>query len=75
MTNHSVMEKLMSVTAINMKTLPFISVEILQNEIFIFYCLFYFFPFIYFVSLNVIKERKKSKDLMKMMGLQDFAFW
>ncbi|KAI5933366.1 ATP-binding cassette sub-family A member 6 [Manis javanica] len=75
MTNHSVMEKLMSVTATNMKTLPFISVEILQNELFIFYCLFYFFPFIYFVSLNVIKERKKSKDLMKMMGLHDFAFW
>ncbi|XP_068386838.1 ATP-binding cassette sub-family A member 6 isoform X2 [Eschrichtius robustus] len=74
-TNHYVMEELMSVTAINMKTLPFIFKENLQNEMFIFYCLLYFSPFIYFLSLNVTKERKKYKDLMKMMGLQDSAFW
>ncbi|XP_027481918.1 ATP-binding cassette sub-family A member 6 isoform X2 [Zalophus californianus] len=74
-TNHSVMEELMSLTAINMKTLPFIYKDILQKELFIFYCLLYFFPFIYFVSLNVTKERKKCKDFMKMMGLQESAFW
>lgn len=74
-TNHSVMEELMSVTAINMKTLPFISRDILQNEILILFCLVYFSSFIYFVSLDVTKERKKCKDLMKMMGLQDTAFW
>jgi len=43
-TNHSVMEELMSLTAINMKTLPFIYKDILQKELFIFYCLLYFFP-------------------------------
>ncbi|XP_037349445.1 ATP-binding cassette sub-family A member 6-like isoform X2 [Talpa occidentalis] len=75
MTNHSVMEKLMSVIAINMKTLSFISKEFLPNELFIFYCLLYFSSFIYFVSLNVTKERKKSKEVMNMMGLQDSAFW
>ncbi|XP_054429074.1 ATP-binding cassette sub-family A member 6-like [Pteronotus mesoamericanus] len=75
MTNHSVMEELMSVTARNMKTLPFIAKDILQNEMFIFYCLVYFSSFIYFASLNVTKERKKSKDLMTTMGLQDSAFW
>ncbi|XP_039085717.1 ATP-binding cassette sub-family A member 6 [Hyaena hyaena] len=74
-TNHSVTEELMSVTAINMKTLPFIDSNLLQKEMFIFYCLLYFFPFIHFLSLNVTKERKKCKDLMKMMGLQDSAFW
>uniref|UniRef100_A0A8D1GTD9 ATP binding cassette subfamily A member 9 n=1 Tax=Sus scrofa TaxID=9823 RepID=A0A8D1GTD9_PIG len=74
-TDRHVMEELMSVTAINMKTLPFIFKENLQNEMFIFYCLLYFSPFIYFLSLNVTKERKKYKDLMKMMGLQDSAFW
>ncbi|KAF4012945.1 hypothetical protein G4228_003023 [Cervus hanglu yarkandensis] len=74
-TNHSVMEELMSVTAINMKTLPFIFKENLQNEMFIFYCLLYFSPFIYFLSLNVTRERKKYKDLMNLMGLQDSAFW
>uniref|UniRef100_A0A8C0ZNQ2 ABC transporter domain-containing protein n=1 Tax=Castor canadensis TaxID=51338 RepID=A0A8C0ZNQ2_CASCN len=62
-------------TAINMKTLPFISKDFLQNEIFILVCLLYFSPIMYFVSLDITKERKKSKDLMKMMGLQDSAFW
>ncbi|XP_066090717.1 ATP-binding cassette sub-family A member 6-like [Saccopteryx bilineata] len=75
MTNHSVMEELMSVTAINMKTLPFISKDVLQNEMLIFYCLLYFSSFVYFASFNVTEESKKSKDLMKMMGLQDAAFW
>ncbi|KAK1330893.1 hypothetical protein QTO34_008835 [Cnephaeus nilssonii] len=75
LTDHSVMEELMSVTAINMKTLPFIAKNFLQNEMFIFYCLLYFSSFIYFASFGVTKERKKSKNLMKMMGLQDSAFW
>lgn len=74
-TNHSVMEELMSVTAINMKTLPFVSKSVPQIGIFILFCLIYFFPFIYFVSLDVTKERKKHKNLMKTMGLQDSAFW
>ncbi|XP_023585202.1 ATP-binding cassette sub-family A member 6 [Trichechus manatus latirostris] len=74
-TNHSVMEELLSVTGINMKILPFLSKYIFQNEMFIFYCLIYFSPFIYFASLDVTKERKMLKNLMKMMGLQDSAFW
>lgn len=57
--NHYVMEELMSVTAVNMKTPPFIFKENLQNEMFIFYCLLYFSPFLYFLSLNVTRERKK----------------
>uniref|UniRef100_A0A8C2SEM8 ABC transporter domain-containing protein n=1 Tax=Capra hircus TaxID=9925 RepID=A0A8C2SEM8_CAPHI len=69
------MEELMSVTAVNMKTPPFIFKENLQNEMFIFYCLLYFSPFLYFLSLNVTRERKKYKDLMNLMGLQDSAFW
>ncbi|XP_006886459.1 PREDICTED: ATP-binding cassette sub-family A member 6 [Elephantulus edwardii] len=74
-TNHSVMEALMSVTGRNMKILPFISKDIFQDETIILYCLIYFSSFIYFASLSVTKERKKLKDLMKMMGLQDSAFW
>lgn len=65
----------MSVTAITMKTLPFISKNLLHNEIFIFFFLLHFSPLVYFISLNVTKERKKSKNLMKVMGLQDSAFW
>ncbi|XP_049624340.1 ATP-binding cassette sub-family A member 6-like [Suncus etruscus] len=75
LTNHSVMEQLMSVTAIDMKTLPFVAKDFLQNELFLLYCLLYFSPMVYFLSINITKERKKKKDLMKMMGLQDSAFW
>ncbi|XP_029401593.1 ATP-binding cassette sub-family A member 6 isoform X2 [Mus pahari] len=74
-TNHSVMEELMSVDAINMKTLPFISKEFFHYEIFILFCLLYFSSFIHFASRNVTKERKQCKELMKVMGLQDSAFW
>uniref|UniRef100_A0A2K5QC71 ATP binding cassette subfamily A member 6 n=1 Tax=Cebus imitator TaxID=2715852 RepID=A0A2K5QC71_CEBIM len=74
-TNQPVMEELMSVTAITMKTLPFISNDLLHNEIFILFSLLCFSPLVYFISLNVTKERKKCKNLMKMMGLQDSAFW
>nr|XP_002748709.2 ATP-binding cassette sub-family A member 6 isoform X1 [Callithrix jacchus]XP_008995894.2 ATP-binding cassette sub-family A member 6 isoform X1 [Callithrix jacchus] len=74
-TNQPVMEELMSVTAITMKTLPFITKDLLHNEIFILFSLLCFSPLVYFISLNVTKERKKCKNLMKMMGLQDSAFW
>ncbi|XP_006970521.1 ATP-binding cassette sub-family A member 6 isoform X1 [Peromyscus maniculatus bairdii] len=74
-TNHSVMEDLMSVNAINMKTLPFITKDVFQYEVFILFCLLYFSSFIYFVSRNITTERKKYKELMKIMGLQDSAFW
>lgn len=74
-TNRSVMEKLMSVNAISMKTLPFITKDTFQYEFFIVFCLLYFSSFVYFISRNVTNERKKSKELMKMMGLQDSAFW
>ncbi|KAM5310189.1 ATP-binding cassette sub-family A member 6 [Glossophaga mutica] len=75
MTNHSVMEELMSVTVTSMRTLPFIAKDVLQNEMFIFYCSLYFSSFVYFASLSVTKERKTSKDLMTTMGLRDSAFW
>lgn len=65
----------MSVNAISMKTLPFITKDTFQYEFFIVFCLLYFSSFVYFISHNVTNERKKSKELMKMMGLQDSAFW
>lgn len=65
----------MSVNAVTMKTLPFITKDIFQYEFFILFCLLYFSSFMYFISRNVTKERKKYKELMKIMGLQDSAFW
>ncbi|XP_058140610.1 ABC-type organic anion transporter ABCA8 isoform X2 [Dasypus novemcinctus] len=74
-TNHSVMEKLMSITGESMKINSFISQEGIMTDFFIFFCIISFSPFIYYVSVNVTRERKKIKGLMTMMGLRDSAFW
>ncbi|XP_074080807.1 ATP-binding cassette sub-family A member 10-like isoform X2 [Macrotis lagotis] len=74
-TNHSVMEQLMSINAIQMKVLPFIPhPELLGNLINAIY-LISFSPMIYFACLNVTRERKKTKKYMTIMGLWDSAFW
>ncbi|XP_043820045.1 ATP-binding cassette sub-family A member 9-like isoform X2 [Dromiciops gliroides] len=74
-TNHSVMDKMMAVTGIKMKTLPFIYKGEILNEFIIFFYIISFTPLICSASLNVTRERKKAKEWMKMMGLQDSAFW
>ncbi|XP_030389946.1 ATP-binding cassette sub-family A member 10-like [Gopherus evgoodei] len=73
--NHSVMEELQSVTAEQMRLPPFRVVEGINYDFFLICCAVAFSPLIYFMSLNVAKERRKFKELMKMMALQDFAFW
>uniref|UniRef100_A0A8C0LKL6 ATP binding cassette subfamily A member 8 n=1 Tax=Canis lupus dingo TaxID=286419 RepID=A0A8C0LKL6_CANLU len=74
-TNHSVMEELMSVTGKNMKIHPFIRQGGIVADFFIFFCIISFSSFTYYASINVTRERKKMKVLMKMMGLRDSAFW
>jgi len=39
------------------------------------YSMLCFSPYMYFLSVKVIREKKKLKVLMKAMGLQDIAFW
>ncbi|XP_014391694.1 PREDICTED: ATP-binding cassette sub-family A member 8 [Myotis brandtii] len=74
-TNHSVMEELMSVTGKNMKIHPFVSQKGIFMDIYLFFFLISFSPFIYYVSVNVTRERKRMKGLMTMMGLRHSAFW
>uniref|UniRef100_A0A8D1A137 ATP binding cassette subfamily A member 9 n=1 Tax=Sus scrofa TaxID=9823 RepID=A0A8D1A137_PIG len=74
-TNHSVMEKLMSVTGTNMKILPFVAQAGVTTDFFIFFCIISFSAFIYYVSINVTQERQHIKALMTMMGLRESAFW
>ncbi|KAF5924386.1 hypothetical protein HPG69_018787, partial [Diceros bicornis minor] len=74
-TNHSVMEKLMSVTGKNMKIYPFIRQGGVRTDFFIFFCIISFSPFTYYASVNVTRERKRMKGMMTMIGLQDSAFW
>ncbi|XP_069849261.1 ABC-type organic anion transporter ABCA8-like [Dipodomys merriami] len=74
-TNHSVMEELMSVTGKFMVVHPFIGQGGVTTDFFILFCIIAFSPFSYYASVNVTRERKKMKGLMKMMGLRDLAFW
>uniref|UniRef100_A0A8D0GYH9 ATP binding cassette subfamily A member 10 n=1 Tax=Sphenodon punctatus TaxID=8508 RepID=A0A8D0GYH9_SPHPU len=73
--NHSVTEELRSVTAVQMRLPPMRFLYRMNHDIFVVLTVMSFTPLMYFLSLNVTKEKKKFKDLMKMMGLQDFAFW
>ncbi|XP_070249641.1 ABC-type organic anion transporter ABCA8-like isoform X2 [Myotis yumanensis] len=74
-TNHSVMEELMSVTGKNMKIHPFVSQKGIFMDLYLFFFLISFSPFIYYASVNVTRERKRMKGLMTMMGLRHSAFW
>ncbi|KAK1330895.1 LOW QUALITY PROTEIN: hypothetical protein QTO34_008837 [Cnephaeus nilssonii] len=74
-TNHSVMEELMSVTGKNMKIHPFVRQEGMIMDLFLFFYIISFSPFIYYASINVTRERKRMKGLMTMMGLRQSAFW
>ncbi|EMP40152.1 ATP-binding cassette sub-family A member 9, partial [Chelonia mydas] len=73
--NHSVMEELQSVTAVQMRIPPFRVAEGINYDVLVVCTAVAFSPLIYFMSLNVAKERRKFKELMKMMALQDLAFW
>uniref|UniRef100_A0A452GA88 ATP binding cassette subfamily A member 9 n=1 Tax=Capra hircus TaxID=9925 RepID=A0A452GA88_CAPHI len=74
-TNHSVMEKLMSVTGINMKMLPFVAQAGVMTDFFIFFCVISFSASIYYVSVSVTQERQFMKPVMAVMGLRESAFW
>ncbi|XP_066091783.1 ABC-type organic anion transporter ABCA8-like [Saccopteryx bilineata] len=74
-TNHSVMEELMAVTGKTMKIHPYVSQNGVFTDLFIFFLIISFSSFIYYASLNVTRERKKMKGLMRIMGLRNSAFW
>uniref|UniRef100_A0A8C3XV28 ATP binding cassette subfamily A member 10 n=1 Tax=Chelydra serpentina TaxID=8475 RepID=A0A8C3XV28_CHESE len=69
------MEELQSVTAVQMRIPPFRVAEGINYDFWVVSTAMAFSPLIYFMSLNVAKERRKFKELMKMMALQDLAFW
>ncbi|NWV20453.1 ABCA9 protein, partial [Origma solitaria] len=73
--NHSVWEEMESIAGVRMKSRSVIFSITLQYCYFMIVVVMCFFPFMYFLSLNVTREKKKLKVLMKTMGLQDMAFW
>ncbi|XP_014807760.1 PREDICTED: ATP-binding cassette sub-family A member 9-like isoform X2 [Calidris pugnax] len=74
-TNHSVWEEMKSISGVHTKS-PLIKPVYKMGYIwFIIYIIFCFSPYMYFLSVKVIREKKQLKVLMRAMGLQDIAFW
>ncbi|XP_027746188.1 ATP-binding cassette sub-family A member 10-like [Empidonax traillii] len=73
--NHSVWEEMNSIAGVRMKSRSTIFTITLEYSFFMITIVMCFFPFMYFLSMNVTREKKKLKELMKTMGLQDIAFW
>ncbi|NXI91949.1 ABCAA protein, partial [Psophia crepitans] len=74
-TNHSVWEEMKSIAGVRMKSRSVIFSITLEYSYFMITIVMCFSPFMYFLSMNVVKEKKKLKVMMKTMGLQDVAFW
>ncbi|NWH66418.1 ABCAA protein, partial [Geococcyx californianus] len=74
-TNHSVWEEMKSIAGVRMKSRSAISSITLEYSYFMITIVMCFSPFMYFLSMNVVKEKKRLKTLMKTMGLKDIAFW
>ncbi|XP_074016380.1 ATP-binding cassette sub-family A member 10-like [Numenius arquata] len=74
-TNHSVWEEMKSIAGVRMKSRSVITSITLDYSYFMITIVMCFSPFMYFLSMNVVREKKKLKVLMKTMGLQDIAFW
>uniref|UniRef100_A0A8C0VBF8 ABC transporter domain-containing protein n=1 Tax=Cyanistes caeruleus TaxID=156563 RepID=A0A8C0VBF8_CYACU len=73
--NHSVWEEMKSIAGVRTKSQSIIFSISLEYSYFMIVIVMCFFPFMYFLSRNVTREKKQLKVLMKTMGLQDIAFW
>ncbi|KAM6050197.1 ABC-type organic anion transporter ABCA8-like isoform 2-T2 [Theristicus caerulescens] len=73
--NHSVWEEMKSIAGVRMKSRSVTSSITLDYSYFMITIVMCFSPFMYFLSMNVVREKKQLKVLMKMMGLKDIAFW
>ncbi|KFZ54725.1 ATP-binding cassette sub-family A member 8-A, partial [Antrostomus carolinensis] len=74
-TNHSVWEEMKSISGVRLKSPLIKPLYKLDYIWFITYIILCFSPYMYFLSVKVIREKKKLKVLMRAMGLQDIAFW
>ncbi|KAM9281767.1 ATP-binding cassette sub-family A member 9-like [Morus bassanus] len=74
-TNHSVWEEMKSISGVRLKSPSIKPVYKLDYIWFIIYIILCFSPYMYFLTVKVMREKKKLKVLMRAMGLQDIAFW
>ncbi|XP_009677361.2 ATP-binding cassette sub-family A member 10-like isoform X1 [Struthio camelus] len=73
--NHSVWKEMKSIAGVRMRSRSVIASITLEYSYFMITIVMCFSSFMHFLSMNIVREKKKLKVLMKMMGLQDIAFW
>ncbi|XP_039181354.1 ATP-binding cassette sub-family A member 6-like isoform X2 [Crotalus tigris] len=74
-TNHSVWEEMQSINGIRMRSPSFMPGNELKNCLLTLVLSLCFSPFMYFLAQTLSREKRKLKEVMKMMGLRDAAFW
>ncbi|KAH0629328.1 hypothetical protein JD844_011312 [Phrynosoma platyrhinos] len=74
-TNHSVWDEMKSISGIRMRSPSITPTNNIESCVFFFAVIVCFSPFMYFLSQNVSREKRKLKEVMKTMGLRDTAFW
>ncbi|XP_078427106.1 cholesterol transporter ABCA5 isoform X1 [Cetorhinus maximus] len=74
-TNYSVWKDIMPLH-IQMMGLPsHVGADIFSHLVTSLYFVIAFVPFVNFLLINLVTEKKEVKDVMKVMGLYDSAFW
>ncbi|XP_070790839.1 ABC-type organic anion transporter ABCA8-like [Pituophis catenifer annectens] len=74
-TNHSVWEEMQSLNGIRMRSSSIMRGNELDNCLLIWLLTLCYSPFMYFLAQTFSREKRKLKEVMKTMGLQDAAFW
>ncbi|XP_069808885.1 ABC-type organic anion transporter ABCA8-like [Dendropsophus ebraccatus] len=74
-TNRSVWDSLLSAEVVKMKYSSSMLRPILHVGLFVLSMCMCYVSLSYLLTLYIAKERKEQREIMKMMGLRDLAFW
>uniref|UniRef100_A0A8C5T9D9 ABC transporter domain-containing protein n=1 Tax=Malurus cyaneus samueli TaxID=2593467 RepID=A0A8C5T9D9_9PASS len=74
-TNHPVWKEMKSLTGVHLKSSKVKLLFKLDYTWFVMCAILCYCPYMYFLSLKVLKEKKRMKILMRAMGLHDIAYW
>ncbi|XP_018424540.1 PREDICTED: ATP-binding cassette sub-family A member 10-like [Nanorana parkeri] len=74
-TKQSLWDGMATTEVVKMKSVDFIEKTILYMGALTFYMSMCFVSLSYLMTLQITRERRKTRELMRMMGLKDLAFW
>ncbi|XP_073463268.1 ATP-binding cassette sub-family A member 10-like [Aquarana catesbeiana] len=74
-TNKSIWESMRTMTVVKMKSVSYGDRTTLQMVSYTFLMSTCFISLSYFMVLQITQERRKTGELMRMMGVKDLAFW